>query len=171
MDVVINPFILYHEKCHAIAWAILFKNVQTKISITKDGGDCKATFKGKPILSKLGNLVGTKKSYAIISAAGPLGEIILCTALYQLFGRNSLVSIIRAIQSIGTMSYALLAYEKPLEFLIGNYQPNGHDYKDLRLEGGIIAVHLLIGLAVANCLHSAVFPLTNLIESLRQVQK
>jgi hypothetical protein len=163
INFVRSPVIIYHEKCHAIAFSVLFKNVRTEIYLTPSGGQCEAIFNGPPALSRYGKLFGNKKSFALVSAAGPLGEMILSVALYQLFGRNPVISIIRAVQSLTIAGYALSVFEKPIEFLSGNYECyDGHDYRNLRLEGGIVAVHLLIGLAFTNALHST-FPILDYI--------
>lgn len=65
-----------------------------------------------------------------------------------------MVTIIRAVQGITIAGYAFSAYEKPLEFFNGNYSFDAHDYRDIGLEGGFVAIHILIGLAFTNCVHS-----------------
>lgn len=157
---------LIHEAGHAIAAQLFYKNAKPRIVLINygyKGGRCLYSDRS---LSKLGRSVGKRNRNAIISAAGPVAEMIAALALSYFYPGNGISTI--AIHS--NTAYALSTFAKKSFFTNtpSNFDAN-HDFVQIKVEKGVLAATLLILISLAVEFFSYTLRLQTHEQLLRQI--
>lgn len=148
---LIFPLQVYaHEKAHNIFTKWLYKNVEATVELYGWGylgGFNKWKYNGTPCLSSTGELLGESYSRTLISAAGPLADVVTSVALAKLLPKNW--KKLAYIPGMGNLLYILL--DNPM---IGcpNIQAHSGDFCNVWTKGGVLPWIAL----TATCLFSAV---------------
>jgi hypothetical protein len=131
---------IIHESGHAIAAHLLLKNAKPKIKLVGygyGGGSCSCNHKS---LSKVGEWLGTSNASAIVTAAGPVIEMIASLALSRFFPGNG-------ISCVGSMMNSISAIVPLFEkaFYTGKMEDHiRNDYVKIYIKKGGLAAGTLI---------------------------
>jgi hypothetical protein len=138
-----------HELGHLIANSLLYTNGTSAISLHGlglYGGFCKTTFKGRPIFSNLGKGlegISSGTTSSVISAAGPLVDIVCLLALSAFSKKSKVVS-----RSQSMASYFLVAYAASA-LVADKNNCNGHDFCNIWARSGFLTYSAALGACVA----------------------
>jgi hypothetical protein len=137
---------LIHEAGHAIAAQLFYKNAKPRIVLIKygyNGGYCRYNARS---LSKLGRLAGKHNSEAMVSAAGPVAELIAALALSYFYPGNGISTITIHYNT----DYALSTFQQKAFFTNtpSNFYAK-HDFVQIKVAKGVLAATLLILISLA----------------------
>jgi hypothetical protein len=84
---------IIHELGHVLAAKILFRNSNPTITFNISGFDGGQTNVNLNVLSPVGEILGKKVSKAIVTAAGPMTELVALIGLVALTGNSDIVAV------------------------------------------------------------------------------
>lgn len=138
--------VIVHESGHLIASKLLFKDAQPKIVLVHygySGGQCICQASE---LSSVGKWIGEKHTIALISAAGPITDMITALALFHFFPGNG----VSTMSLLGNFETALSALSEKA-FYTRNITDlkTGQDFVKVCIYRGKLAANAMIISSVA----------------------
>lgn len=131
LHIIFQPITtLFHELGHKLSAEVLFSNANTEIFLENYGWNGgKLSFNPKN-LSILGSQIGYNQSIAIVSAAGPLCDLLSVLMLYNF--KSTTTRTITLFKCISILEYAFSAFTTDEKLCIS------HDFCSLLADGNYI---------------------------------